>query len=269
MISMNTNMASMAASYNVSNTNVNLQRSLQRLSSGLRINSSSDDPGGLAVSMRLSAAIRRTEATDRNVNNAQSFLSTQDGVLEVAGKVLARLAELAQLNADVTKTTNDTTLYKTEFDELVSSIDDMGSEVFNGIPLFFAGGSSLSVITSQDGNQTMGITQANLDDIHTSLAGVNLLTGDATTTISTVDTAINDLATLRAQNGAEQSRLSYISDILEINQINLEAANSRIMDLDVAKESSNLARFDILQRAGIAVLAQANQTSETTLRLLY
>ena len=102
MISMNTNMASMAASYNVSNTNVNLQRSLQRLSSGLRINSSSDDPGGLAVSMRLSAAIRRTEATDRNVNNAQSFLSTQDGVLEVAGKVLARLAELAQLNADVT-----------------------------------------------------------------------------------------------------------------------------------------------------------------------
>ena len=221
--------------------------------------------------MRLSAAIRRTEATDRNVNNAQSFLSTQDGVLEVAGKVLARLAELAQLNADVTKTTNDTTLYKTEFDELVSSIDDMGSEVFNGTPLFVAGGSSLSVITSQDGNQTMGITQANLDGIYTdlALAGVNFLTDDAATTISTVDAAINDLATLRAQNGAEQSRLSYVSDILEINQINLEAANSRIMDLDVAKESSNLARFDILQRAGIAVLAQANQTSETTLKLLY
>jgi len=185
--------------------------------------------------------------------------------------VLARLAELAQLNADVTKTTNDTTLYKTEFDELVSSIDDMGSEVFNGTPLFVAGGSSLSVITSQDGNQTMGITQANLDGIHTdlALAGVNFLTDVAATTISTVDTAINDLATLRAQNGAEQSRLSYASDILEINQINLEAANSRIMDLDVAKESSNLARFDILHRAGIAVLAQANQTNESTLRLLY
>ena len=268
MISMNTNMASIAASYNVNNTNVNLQKSLQRLSSGLRINSSSDDPSGLAVSMRLSAAIRRTEATDRSVNNAQTFLSTQDGVLEVAGKVLSRLAELAQLNADVTKTTDDTTLYKTEFDELVSSIDDLGDEVFNGTPLFVAGGSTLTVITSQDGNQTMGITQANLEDIHANLAGVDFLTGDVATTISTVDDAINDLATLRAQNGAEQSRLSYVSDILEINQINLEAANSRIMDLDVAKESSNLARLDILHRAGIAVLAQANQTNETTLRLL-
>ena len=268
MISLNTNMASMAASYNSSNTNRELQKSLQRLSSGLRINSSSDDAGGLAVSMRLSAAIRRTEATDRNVNNAISFLATQDGVLGVASKVMTRLAELAQLNADVTKTTSDRVLYKTEFDELVDSIDSMTDETFNGTNLF-TGGVTLQVITSEDGSRTTGITQANLSAIHTSFSGINLTSTAVTTTIATVDAAIDDLAELRAQNGAEQSILSYASDLLKINQINLEAANSRIVDLDLAKESSNLARLNIMQQAGMSMLAQANQSNDAVLRLLY
>ena len=96
--------------------------------------------------MRLSAAVRRTEATGRNVNNAISFLATQDGVLDAAGKVLTRLAELAQLNADGTKSTNDKALYETEFDELVSSIDSSGDETFNDQVLFSAGGNTLEVI---------------------------------------------------------------------------------------------------------------------------
>jgi len=267
MISLNTNMASMAASFNSSNTNRELHRSLQRLSSGLRINAASDDAGGLAVSMRLSAAIRRTEATDRNVNNAISFLATQDGVLNAAGKVLMRMAELAQLNADVTKTTSDRVLYETEFDHLVASIDDMASETFNGENLF-ASGTTLQVITSVDASRTTGITQADLATIHGNLAGIDLINDPTSTTIDVVDTAINDLAGLRAQNGAEQTVLSHASDLLKINQINLEAANSRIMDLDVVRESSNLARLNILQQAGIAMLAQANQTNATALRLL-
>ena len=168
MISINTNVASMSAAYNSTNTNRELQRSLQRLSSGLRINSSSDDAGGLAVSMRLSAAIRRTEATDRNVNNAISFLATQDGVLDAAGKVLTRLAELAQLNADVTKTTSDRAMYETEFDELVTSIDSMTDETFNGTDLF-AAGVTLQVTVSEDGTRTTGMTQANLASIYTPL----------------------------------------------------------------------------------------------------
>lgn len=269
MISLNTNMASMAASYNSSNTNRELQKSLQRLSSGLRINSSSDDAGGLAVSMRLSAAIRRTEATDRNVNNAISFLATQDGVLDAAGKVLTRLAELAQLNADVTKTTNDTALYKTEFDNLVASIDSAGDETFNGQALFAAGGATLEVIYSEDGSRTTGITQADLADIHTNISGIDLIADAVTDTIATIDTAINDLAAMRAQNGAEQTVLSHASDLLKINQINLEAANSQIIDLDIASESSNLARLNIMQQAGMAMLAQANQSNDAVLRLLY
>ena len=268
MISLNTNMASMAASYNSSNTNRELQRSLQRLSSGLRINSSSDDAGGLAVSMRLSAAIRRTEATDRNVNNAMSFLATQDGVLDAAGKVLTRLAELAQLNADVTKTTSDRAMYETEFDELVTSIDSMTDETFNGTDLF-AAGVTLQVTVSEDGTRTTGMTQANLASIYTPLSSITFTTTAAATTIATVDTAIGNLATLRAQNGAEQTILSHASDLLKINQINLEAANSQIIDLDVAKESSNLSRLNIMQQAGMAMLAQANQSNDAVLRLLY
>jgi len=107
MISINTNTASSMAAYNLSSTNTNLQRSLQRLSSGSRINSSFDDAGGLAVSMKLSASIRRTEATQSNVSNALAFLETQDGVLKIADKVVSRMSELAQLATDVTKSSDD------------------------------------------------------------------------------------------------------------------------------------------------------------------
>jgi flagellin len=136
VISINTNSASSAAAYNLSNTNVNLQRSLQKLSSGSRINSSFDDAGGLAVSMKLSASIRRTEATQANVNNALSFLQTQDGVLKSADKVITRLSELAQLSADVTKSDADKALYQTEFSSLTSALSSMTEELFNDIGLF-------------------------------------------------------------------------------------------------------------------------------------
>jgi flagellin len=158
MISINTNTAATSAAYNLSNTNVNLQRSLNRLSSGSRINSSFDDAGGLAVSMKLSASIRRTEATQANVNNALSYLETQDGVLKSAEKVVSRMSELIQLAADVTKSTTDTALYKTEYQSLQSQIGSMLGEQFNGINLFTAGGvdtiidtASLQVVTSHLG----------------------------------------------------------------------------------------------------------------------
>ena len=150
MISINTNSASSAAAYNLSNTNVNLQRSLQKLSSGSRINSSFDDAGGLAVSMKLSASIRRTEATQANVNNALSFLQTQDGVLKSADKVITRLSELAQLSADVTKSDADKALYQTEFSSLTSALSSMTEELFNDIGLFdTTTQTSLTVVTSK------------------------------------------------------------------------------------------------------------------------
>jgi flagellin len=283
----NTNTAASLASYNLSSTNVNLQRSLNRLSSGSRINSSFDDAGGTAVSMKLSASIRRTEATLANVNNSIAFLQTQDGVLKNADKVLNRMSELAMLATDISKSTNDLALYDTELDQLKGQLNLMLTEQFNGIDLFSSGGiadtdltapdqtATLTVVTSHDGNQTVGITQADLDqvvfDISSAGSSLNMditLNSNARIAVTSIQAAIQNLATLRANNGAEQSRLSFAADMLSINKINLEAANSRIVDVDVAAESSQLARFNILQQAGTAMLAQANMSTQSILRLI-
>ena len=289
MISINSNSAASAAAYNLNNINASLQRSLNRLSSGSRINSSMDDAGGLAVSMRLSAAIRRTEATQANVINAQSFLDTQDAVLGVANKVLLRVSELTQLATDVTKSTNDLALYQTEVNTLKAQISGMLRETFNGISLFTIGtGSStpltsttLTVVTSQDGTQSVGVTQADFSSIAFVIGTIGNLQASAQTnglvissvtsavaSLTSVTTAIQNLAQLRAYNGAEQSRLSFAADILDISGSNLESARSRIMDVDVAAESTNLSRLGILQQAGTAMLAQANQSGQSILRLL-
>jgi flagellin len=291
MISLNTNTASMAAAYNLSNTNVNLQRSLNRLSSGSRINSSFDDAGGLAVSMKLSAAIRRTEATQANVNNSISLLETQDGVLKTAEKVLSRMSELLQLATDVTKSSSDTQLYQTEYESLQEQLGSMLTEDFNGVSLFHSGtsttisttasGQSLSVVVSHDGLQQIDITKADLGSVgeyvgieagstaseivaSTAFSSVS----NAQDAISNITNAIQNLATLRASNGSEQVRLTFAADMLSVNKTNLEAANGRIMDVDIASESANLARLNILQQAGTAMLAQANQSQQSILRLL-
>jgi flagellin len=277
----NTNSAATSAAYNLSNTNVNLQRSLNRLSSGSRINSSFDDAGGLAVSMKMSASIRRTDATLANVNNSLSFLQTQDGVLKTADKILNRMSELATLAQDVTKSTSDLSLYNTELSQLKGQLDLMVGEEFNGISLFASGASTgldvdstLTVVTSHDGDQTVGITQVDLEFISTSVgtaggAGMDISsTTGAQAAVDTIQDAIQDLATIRANNGAEQSRLTFAADMLAVNKTNLEAANSRILDVDVADESTKLARFSILQQAGTAMLAQANQSTQSILRLI-
>jgi len=280
----NTNTSASLASYNLSSTNVNLQRSLNRLSSGSRINSSFDDAGGTAVSMKMSASIRRTEATLANVNNSVAFLQTQDGVLKNADKVLNRMSELAMLATDVTKSTADLSLYNTELTQLKDQLELMLSEKFNGISLFQSGSNAtfdtgtsaanLTVVTSHDGDQSFAITRADLNFISTTVGTdassgmqINSNTG-AQAAVTTIQAQIQNLATLRANNGAEQSRLSFAADMLSINKINLESANSRIVDVDVAAESSQLARYNILQQAGTAMLAQANQSTQSILRLI-
>jgi flagellin len=268
MISINYNGASSAAAYNLANTNTKLQRSLQKLSSGSRINSSYDDAGGLAVSMKLSASIRRTEATQANVNNAISFLQTQDGVLKAAGSILTRLAELAQLSSDVTKSNDDKSLYQTEYNSLTSSLNSMLSSEFNGTALVSSAVSTMSVVITEDGTGTVAINRSNLNTNILGSIGITLTTGNISTHIETLDNAVQALSNLRAQNGAEQMRLTFAADILAINKTNLESANSRIADVDVAAESTNLARLSILQNAGTAMLAQANQSNQSILRLL-
>jgi len=293
MITVNTNMVSSWAAYNLNNTNTNLQRSLARLSSGSRINSSYDDAGGLAVSMKLSAAIRRTEASQSNINNTIAMLQTQDGALKSAEKVLTRMSELIQLSGDVTKSTNDRALYQTEYQSLQGQMVDLVDEEFNGVDMFTSGGwdgtantsgNTLTVVLSQDGGQTTSITQSDLGTVAfyvgtasgAQLAGSSALSTNnifqnittAAAAITTVNQAIQNLASLRASNGSEQVRLTFAADMLAINRNNLQAANSQILDVDVAAESANLAKQNILQQAGTSMLAQANMSSQSVLRLL-
>ena len=259
----NTNTAASTASRNLNHSNSMLQKSLARLSSGSKITAPADDAGGLAVSMKMEAAIRRTDAASSNVANAVSFLQTQDGALKTSGKILERIAELKTLSTDVTKSASDIANYDTEFTALKAELTNQTTNTFNGVDLF--GGGTLTVETSEDGAQTLDITQADLATGTTTItAAANL----AAITTTDVTDAITNVATSRAQNGADSSRLGFSADILAINKTNLEAANSRIVDVDVAEESTRLARNNILVQAGSAMLAQANAASQSALRLL-
>ena len=269
MISINVNSAASGAGLNLGKTNDALQKSLSRLSSGRRIVNSSDDAGGLAVSMKMAAAQKRTEATAINLQNAQSFLQTQDGAYSVADRVLSRMSELATLANDPTKNDGDIKLYNKEFQNLILQMKSLATEEFNGVPLF-GGDTVLEVSTSEDGSQTLGMTQSDINGgkIADVLNISELTAANAPINTVAIQDAIQYLADLRAQNGAESSRVGFAQDLLKINAINLEAANSRIIDVDVAAESSQLARFQILQQAGTAMLAQANTSQQSLVRLL-
>jgi flagellin len=265
----NTNYAATVASNNLAASNSMLQRSLNRLSSGSKIVNPSDDAGGLAVSMKLGAAARRQGAVASNIGNAVSLLQTQDGALKVAGKILERISELRTLNDDVTKGDTDKANYNTEFLALKAQLTAIGTEKFNNIALF--GSSGFTVNATEDASSSTQISLSARDLTSTS-TGVGAISTTATSlgtaALTDISAAIANVATMRAANGAEQSRLSFASELLVVNKANLEAANSRIVDVDVAQESTQLARWNTLVQAGTAMLSQANGSAQTALRLL-
>ena len=267
---LNTNYSATMASNNLAASSSMLQKSLNRLSSGSKIVNPSDDAGGLAVSMKLSATAKRQGAVNSNIGNAVSLLQTQDGALKVAGKILDRISELRTLNDDVTKSTGDKANYDTEFTALKSQLTAITSEKFNGIALF--GSATSTVNATEDASTATQIIISGRDLGNTTSGGVGDITSAASlsaiTSIDTLKTAIENVATMRAANGAEQSRLGFASELLTVNKANLEAATSRIVDVDVAEESTQLARWNTLVSAGTSMLSQANQSAQTALRLL-
>ncbi len=412
----NTNTAATLASSNLASSNALLSRSLNRLSSGSKIVNPSDDAGGLAVSMKLSAAARRQGAVAGNLGNTTSYLQTQDGALKLAGKVIERIGELKTLALDPTKNASDLANYNTEFTALRAQLSSLGQEKFNGVALF--GSSTLNVATTGDGTESLnisgvnllgsaafepfvdnfanlsnwttqviggaggpsvnasgnalvlngatgavvsatgndsfsgdfdltldfnnsgtgnvfqvsmggqslftsvnmggnhslrisyanGVANAYLDGSSTpsntinnsslsgpikleSIGGVNAVvnvqnfnvtSGSVSGGVSSIANgaslsalqfsdltdALQSIATFRATNGSLQSRIGFANELLSVNKANLEAAVSRITDVDVAQESTQLARFNTLVQAGTAMLAQANQSSQSALRLL-
>jgi len=264
----NNNYAATVASNNLAASNSSLQKSLNRLSSGSKIVNPSDDAGGLAVSMKLSAAARRQGAVESNIGNAVSLLQTQDGALKVSAKVLERIGELKTLYTDATKSSSDKANYDSEFTSLQAQLTANAGEKFNGVSLF--GSSSLSVGVTEDGATSVSIAGRDLNSTGT---GVGVLTGTGVSSLSDISlsdisTAIQNVATFRAQNGAEQSRFGFASELATVNKANLEAASSRITDVDVAEESTQLAKWNILVQSGTAMLSQANQSAQSALRLI-
>ncbi len=260
----NTNYSATVASNNLAASNSMLQRSLNRLSSGSKIVTPADDAGGLAVSMKLSAAAKRSGAAATNIGNSVSYLQTQDGALKVAGKVLDRISELKTLYTDPTKNSSDKANYDSEFSQLKLQLTSLAAETFNGVNLF---NTALTTQVSQDGSQSVALSSKDLAG-NTGVTAVNGAADLGALNLSSVTDAIQGVATMRASNGAEQSRLGFASELLTTNKANLEAANSRIVDVDVAEESTQLARWNTLVQAGTAMLAQANGSAQTALRLI-
>jgi len=265
----NTNYSATIASNNLAASNSMLQKSLNRLSSGSKIVSPADDAGGLAVSMKLAATAKRAGAVATNIGNSVSLLQTQDGALKVAGKVLDRISELKTLYADPTKNSSDLANYDSEFTALQAQLTAISSEKFNGRAMFGTS-ASFSVQVTEDGATTVTLAGRDLTSTST---GVGALTASSVTnlgavTLTDITSALQNVATFRAANGAEQSRLGFASELITVNKTNIEAANSRIIDVDVAQESTQLARWNTLVQAGTAMLAQANGSAQTALRLL-
>jgi len=264
-VTINTNTSASYSAANLTRSSDLLQKSLSRLSSGSRISTPSDDAGGLAVSMKLTASLKRTDAQAANVANAISFLQTASGSLKSAASVLDRMSELGTLASDVTKSSEDISNYATEYTNLYEELKKLTADEFNGIALFDSSGKSLTVFLSEDGAQSMHISQSALVSVFSAITMLDNVTG---ANASVASDAIQSLATMMAKNGAESSRLQFALDSLSTQKVNVEAANSRIYDVDVAAETTRLARANILVQSGAAMLAQANAASQIALKLL-
>lgn len=263
----NTNTSAQSSSRLLADSSTRLAKSLARLSSGSKIVSPEDDAAGAAVSLRFDAQINRINATSNNVSNAVSFNQTQDGFLQKVGKALDRMSELSVLAQDVTKSNADRALYNAEFQTLGSYISDIATKDFNGVSLFTS--TALSVTTDSEA-ATFSMSGVNLGaSAYSTATGSNITsTANAATALTNVKAAITQLASDRGTVAANLQRLNMTNEHLGVLRDNLSAANSRIKDVDVAYESTQYAKFNILVQSGTAMLAQANQSPQAALRLL-
>lgn len=242
-----------------------LSSSMERLSTGLRINRATDDPAGLAISETLRAQVKGTDATVDVIANANNYLNTADGYLQTAHDMMGRMAELAVKMDDATLTTTDKNNIVSEFNALKGEIDNVFSaSKFNGGAIF---GSAKTLIADANGAE-FTISSSALATLATTAIATIAATSSATTALSQVNTAIGTISTQRAAIGAAQSQLNFKSTALQNYSENVSAAESRIRNADMAKESSNFARNQILVQASTAMLAQANSASQNVLSLL-
>jgi flagellin len=262
------NVEAFNAHRNLSNTEGTLARSMERLSSGYRINRAADDAAGLAISERLRGQINGLDQAQRNVQDAVSLVQTAEGSLTEVHAMLQRVRELAVQFKNGSLSTADRTAIQSEVNQLASEIERIGSSAeFNGIKLLNTAQTISFQVGSEDG-QTITVSTISLGSA--SGVGTNyiaLATSNASD-ISEIDAAIDNVSSQRAAFGAVQNRLEYTLQNAAIYQENLTASESRIRDVDMAAEMVNFTKLQILQQAGTSMLAQANQASQGVLSLL-
>ncbi|WP_428509215.1 flagellin [Roseateles sp.] len=273
----NSNIASLNAQRNVATSQNSLSISMQRLSSGMRVNSAKDDAAGLAIAERMSAQVRGMNVAVRNANDGISLAQTAEGALGKVADSLQRMRELGVQARNATNTTADLDSIGKEFKELGSEIQRvLGGTTFNGTAILGggAGAKDFQIGANTTANDVVTVTTTDL----TGDADISAVTNDAIdntktsadlkTTIDQIDTAINTVSSNRATLGASQNRFEAVISNLMVSVENQSASRSRILDADYATETANLSRSQILQQAGTAMIAQANQMPQQVLSLL-
>ena len=270
----NTNLAAMTGARMLDTSQRNLTKSLSRLSTGSRIVQPQDDAAGLAVSSRFTAQISRNSAAMNNLANAVSFSQTQDGFTQKVMHALDRMSELTVLAMDITKTNTDRSNYSVEFTQLQNYISDIGTKDFNSVSLFAGTGTEVT-IDSDANTFTMNALDLNSTTVATGLArafdsasSAIYTTTSASSALSNIQTAIQNLADMRANIGANIQRLNVTHSQVGLLNENLAETNSRILDTDVAEETTEFARFNILVQSGTSMLTQANIMPKAALQLI-
>jgi flagellin len=328
-LNISTNTAALRAGSYLSQNNAKLQRSFDRLASGKKISSPVEDPGSLAVSMKLSASISRLAGAQNNVQNAQSFLEVQDGMLDTVGRIVDRMSELKGLaSQDPMKSAQDRASYNNEFKDLQVQLYNISQQGFNGMSLFanhttndngavttteilfdaedttrsmdntidiFTSGQGsagskvsihksalLSALTLQTDKTLAGSHDTPADAAWSAVVANQTDNGMVTfaaneiantldlddISVGVITQALENISYLRAQSGGSQSRLAFNLESLTQQKTNMRAALGRIVDVDIAEESTNLAKYSILNQAAASMLAQANASSDVALLLL-
>ncbi len=264
-LTINTNINSLDAQRNTLASASSLATSIQRLSSGLRINSAKDDAAGLAIADRMNAQVRGIAVAIRNANDGISLAQTADGALATVTDALQRMRELAVQAQNGSNGTSDRADLATEYQQLSQEITRIAAQTkFNGSAIVGASAGAQVFQVGANNGDTLTITTATV----TTVGGGLTTSAAASTAVAALDTALDTITTNRATYGAAMSRFGFAISNLQISSENQTAARGRIMDADFAQETANLSRAQVLQQAGTAMIAQANAMPNQVLTLL-
>ena len=264
-LTINTNINSLNAQRNLGTSQMSLATSMARLSSGLRVNSASDDAAGLAIADRMNAQIKGTNVAIRNANDGISLAQTAEGALATVTDALQRMRELAVQAQNGTNGTSDRANMDTEYQALSSEITRIAAQTkFNGVAIVGGGAGAQVFQVGANNGDTLTITTTAV----TTVAGDLTTSANASTAVAALDTALNTITSNRATYGAAINRFGFAISNLGVTAENQTASRGRIMDADFASETANLSRANILQQAGTAMVAQANSQPQGVLALL-